>query len=822
MRFSRSNLAHLIGYPAETCSCLLILLSLYLPSGASAARLPKTTKCRSAVEVATRDLGAGRIYEALANLKQVIHRQPDCGNAYFYLGTIYLGIHQDKTSTSYARKAIELDPRKGAYHNLMGAILLEGRNSKGALKELYQALADKRIKQPEKVWTNIGYAREQLLEWDDAARAFNAALKIRRDDVQVQVALAKVYLQSNRPDDAIRQLLSATRLAPDQAEIYALLGVAYGRNRQTVQQVEAETKAASLNPTDKTAHYSLAQSLMKLGQKEQGLQELEQFRNLEKQELEAQQRASRLDTTFLTATAKISQGDFVQAAELLQQIVDADSDFLPAFYSLGFVFLKQAKYEAAITTLEKAVALDRVNAGAYFYLGNAYKNTGKLSQALEATQRAVVIYDENANYFNQLGEIYLELGREADAEDAFEQAVTLDGKFALAQLNLGSLALQLGEVEKAITHLKAAVEIGGSSAEPHRLLGLAYFNDGQFDQCIEQYREAVRLKPDDEQLRMILGEALVRLRRWQDAEMILKDSIQANPHSARAHYNLAELYRIQGRFGDALGEFQKASEAKPDIDLDRMYAKIGTVYANELDFGNAARSFLRALEINPNLVVARLDLANLYARQSRYDEALKEYATILSLEPSRPDVYANLAQVYLKTSNYDRAIESGRKALDLDPRQRQAEYTVAQALIRLGRVQQGHEELSKFQRMEAEAEAEEHHVREALSLNQEALSAVAKNQYDKAIMLLRRAVDHDPQMGLPYASLGFVLMKTSDHEQAVKNLRKALELNFDLPQIHRYLAEEYKAMGRLAEGAKEHSIYIKMQEERMRVLNEQR
>ncbi len=44
----------------------------------------------------------------------------------------------------------------------------------------------------------------------------------------------------------------------------------------------------------------------------------------------------------LTATAKLSQGELPEAAELLQQIVNMDSDFVPALYSLGFVFLKQA------------------------------------------------------------------------------------------------------------------------------------------------------------------------------------------------------------------------------------------------------------------------------------------------------------------------------------------------------------------------------------------------------------------------------------------------------------------------------------------------
>src|SRR6266481_4453893 len=149
MKSSRSNLAGVLRYAAEICSCLLIVLSLTdLPSGANAAKLPKQIRC-GGLDAAMQDLDAGRIYEALANLKQVIHRQPDCADAYFYVGTVYVGMHQYKMSTRYAR--------------------------------------------------------EQLLQWDDAIRAFNSALRIRPDDVQVQVALAKAYVQSNRLGDAIRQ-----------------------------------------------------------------------------------------------------------------------------------------------------------------------------------------------------------------------------------------------------------------------------------------------------------------------------------------------------------------------------------------------------------------------------------------------------------------------------------------------------------------------------------------------------------------------------------------------------------------------------------------
>ncbi len=817
MEFSASKSICRPQYAASTCAGVLIVLWFCIFTSSAQTKPPLKAERAQTIKGVERDLDAGRIYEGLFKLKRMIQSEPNCADAYFYLGTIYMGMSQYIIATQYARKAIELDPRKGAYHNLLGAILLEEHNTQEALKEFNQALADTRLKHAEKVWANIAYSHEKLLQWNEAIRAFNSALALQPHDVQLQVALAKAYVESDHPMDAIHHLLHAARQQPNNAEILTVLGTAYGRAGETAAEVEVESKAVTLDPRNKMAHYVLGQAFMQQGQKEKSARELKCFKDLEVEELENQQRASKLDSLFLTATAKLDQGELAQASELLQQITTLDPEFVPALYSLGFILLKQAEYGSAITVMQKAVALSPLNAGAYFYLGNAYQKIGRLREALDATQHAIVIFDQNTHYFNQLGEIYMEAGRESEAKTAFEQAIKLDDKFALAQLNLGTLSLQRGEVDSAVDHLEAAVKLRGDSAETRRRLGLAYCNDERFDDCIAQYKEAVRLNPADEQFRATLAEALVSLKRWTEAEQVLSNEVQLNPKSGRVHYNLGELYYIQGRLREALPELKKAAEAPTGISLDRIYVKTGMVYFNQLEFDNAVREFQKALQVNPDLVIAHLVLANLYARQGHDDEATKEYSAAFSLEPKRPDVYTSLAQLYFRTSSYARAIEASRKALELDQQQRQAEYILAQALIRIGRVEEGRTELAKFRKMEEQAEAEEHHLRETLSLNQEALSAFRGQQYDKAIALLRKAVEHNPEMGLPYLRLGFVLMKTGQHHEAIMNLHRALELNFDVPQIHHYLAEEYKAVGRLEDSAKERSIYTQMQEERMRI-----
>ena len=103
-----------------------------------------------------------------------------------------------------------------------------------------------------------------------------------------------------------------------------------------------------------------------------------------------------------------------------------------------------------------------------------------------------------------------------------------------------------------------------------------------------------------------------------------------------------------------------------------------------------------------------------------------------------------------------------------------------------------------------------------VALNQEALANLEKEEYEKAVALFRKVTEREPQMGLPYLNLGLALVKAGKHEEAIENLQKALELDFDFPEVHRYLAQEYKLLGKLEESKKERAVYLRMKEEQQK------
>ncbi len=791
---------------------LLSLLGLF-PGGLRAGvQATEVKDDGAAVQAALKRLKTGDMYGGMSTLRQIVRRDPRYADAYFYMAMIYTEMDQYEIALRYAHKAVELDPEKGAYHNQAGAVLFRQEKFREALEEFRKAAQGKLEKDQEKVWRNIGLMYEDLLDKDKAIGAFRKALEFAPQDAESHLALGKVYLDRNQLEEAIQEFTIAVQQEPKRGEAHALLGMSYSRGGRPQEAVEAFQRAIALDPKDKMAHYNLAQTLIKLGRKQEGQQQLALFEKLQREAEEMEHRRFTLGGTFQTAMKHVQEGRLGEGAAMLNQVLALDPNFVPALYTLGFTLLTQGKYDQAIGTLQKAVEINPLHAGAYAYLGVAYSKTGKLPQALEATERATVIYDEDPQFHNQLGEIYLELDQKEKAQQALEQALSLDEKFFMEHLNLGSLFLQEGKLEPAQNHLQAAVTSAPNNPEAHRLLGLAYLEDGQYDESITHYKEAVRLAPKQVQLRLALADALIRGRRLDDAESTLVAATQLDTQSGLAHYNLGELYRKEGKFQPALGEFQKAIALKVDVALDRVYLKVGNIYGAQIKFDEAVAAVKKALEIKPKNLEAHGALGGLYHRRNQLDQALAEYQAILALDPKEAGAYAEIALIGLQMGKYQGAKEAAEKALQLDPQNRQARYALGNALLRLGKTEEGRKELQSFQAMEAESQAAQHLRRELVALNQEALQDMQRGEYEKAIGLFRKATEDDPQSGLPYLNLGLALIQAGKHEQAIENLHRALELSFDFPEIHRYLAEEYKTLGKLPESEKEKATYALMRE----------
>jgi tetratricopeptide (TPR) repeat protein len=99
----------------------------------------------------------------------------------------------------------------------------------------------------------------------------------------------------------------------------------------------------------------------------------------------------------------------------------------------------------------------------------------------------------------------------------------------------------------------------------------------------------------------------------------------------------------------------------------------------------AASAYRRALIIDPDLVPALVNLANIHYARDQHIEAMALYERALSLEPDCFEAHFNLGNVHHDLSRFDDALASYREAVALNPSYPEAHFYLAVTLEKMGR-----------------------------------------------------------------------------------------------------------------------------------------
>jgi DNA-binding winged helix-turn-helix (wHTH) protein/Tfp pilus assembly protein PilF len=154
-----------------------------------------------------------------------------------------------------------------------------------------------------------------------------------------------------------------------------------------------------------------------------------------------------------------------------------------------------------------------------------------------------------------------------------------------------------------------------------------------------------------------------------------KKAIDLDPTYALAYTGLADTYNMLPLWGEMSpkegNRVAKAAVLKAleiDDQIADAHASFGyTKYHFDWDFTGAEASYRRAIELNPNCVVARSWYCKLCVSLKRFDEAHEQMRYAYEIDPLSPQIAANRASVYLYSRRYDEAIEKINQLLTTNP-----------------------------------------------------------------------------------------------------------------------------------------------------------
>lgn len=163
-------------------------------------------------------------------------------------------------------------------------------------------------------------------------------------------------------------------------------------------------------------------------------------------------------------------------------------------------------------------------------------------------------------------------------------------------------------------------------------------------------------------------QTVARCRVWQDGLSLWNDVIGKYQIIPAAYYNRGIYFFNQNQDKEALSDFNKAIELKPDY--ADAYNNRGSVFLRQGKLTEALDDLSKAVLFNRNLAQAYFNRGYIYFQDKKYDEAYKDYTKVIELKPDQAQlaiVYNLRALLLMNQKKYPESLSDFNKAIELKP-----------------------------------------------------------------------------------------------------------------------------------------------------------
>lgn len=351
------------------------------------------------------------------------------------------------------------------------------------------------------------------------------------------------------------------------------------------------------------------------------------------------------DSQREAAIALEQQGKLAEAADAWRGFLKAHPGSAEAYANLGLLEARQEHFAEAVPLYRKAMALNPAMPGLRLNLGLSLFKSGAMKEAA-------------ATFLPLLKSL------PPSSPDAL-RVTTLIG---LAQYGAGDYA-------GAVPYLKKA-----TAADPQNLpfrltLAQSCLWSKQYQCVLDVYHEIVTLNDESAEADMLAGEALDEMKDKTGAVEQFRAAVKADPKMPNVHFGLGYLLWGLLRFDEAAKEFQAELDNNPNHAEALTYLADSYIQSNHPE--KATPLLEKAIQINPKIELAHLDLGILYTDTEKKAEAVRELKIAEQLNPNDQAVHWRLGRFYKAMGKNQEAQAEFEKTRSL---QKAVDQTVMQQL----------------------------------------------------------------------------------------------------------------------------------------------
>lgn len=495
---------------------------------------------------------------AISSFRKSLRLKPDSWQTRYYFALALLASGDPRSAVHELGNVLSSKPDLTKARMTLGVGLSQTGQTDAAIEEFTAVFRS----DPQSV-TALDWLAKLLISQSRYAAAI-AVLKNGPVDDVLQMDMAIAYSKSGDDARAIQILSQMIKDRPTSAAAHSALATIYTQQRRNQEAANEFEEALRLKPDDDLTRASYIRVLILLSDLTAAEPIAESY---------LRRNPSQFDAFYLAGTLDRQLGKYREAMELLTQAAKMDPKHYDARYNLGLALAKSGKPAEARQELEKALELNPTSSEARFQLANVLRSlslpdeakkqlelyqqeiktraqkdeaAAKASQGKEAlqngdVQRALDLYHEateldptDSQMFYNLA---LALDRKADyskERESLERAIELDPKFAAAYNQVGFLRMQASQFAEAEKYFKTAILIDPHYAEAQNNLGALYGQQGNDVEAERLFRMAIKSNPGYAEAFVNLGVTLASQSRFVEADSNLRSALQLDPNNQEA------------------------------------------------------------------------------------------------------------------------------------------------------------------------------------------------------------------------------------------------------------------------------------------------
>ncbi|XP_022794710.1 transmembrane and TPR repeat-containing protein 1-like isoform X1 [Stylophora pistillata] len=331
-----------------------------------------------------------------------------------------------------------------------------------------------------------------------------------------------------------------------------------------------------------------------------------------------------------------------EAMQHFSEAIKNDPYHANSYFNLGTRLTSLKRLSEAETVLKEAIRLNPRYLDAVLNVAGVLSDQEKFDEAEEFYKKALTLEPRNGDAHNNYAVFLGKIGRTKRALENYNKALQLNPNHTVTLVNMARQLRADGKIQDAEIAYKRALSIRRDPSTL-QLLGVLYYHNQQLKEAELAWKESLELEPTNTETRSNYAILLGQTNRLHQAVGVMKGLVLDDPQNPGNYKTLAGMYAQNRQWNEALQVI--ASALRRHVNNAELYYFQGNFYKDLNKMQEAKKSYTKAVQLDPQLFSAHLNLGVIFHLEGNRAEARLHYEIAAKLDPGNTILKENLAKL---------------------------------------------------------------------------------------------------------------------------------------------------------------------------------